>query len=182
MTKGLKRVTVDDLTKAAGFTRGAFYSNFESVDEVFFEVFRAHSEGLLTRARASVDAAVEVDLEFVLDLMQEMSGDRTWLVLQAEFTLLALRDEGAHEVLTAFTEELRAEFAEMIALVMERLGRRPVRPLAQLAQVVVGLQNQLASATALGHLVAGPEGEATKDLVREVLTVLVTQLSEPLAG
>ena len=31
-TTGLKRVTVDDLVGAAGFTRGAFYSNFSSIE------------------------------------------------------------------------------------------------------------------------------------------------------
>ena len=39
--KGLKRVTVDDLVGAAGFTRGAFYSNFSSIEEVFFARLRA---------------------------------------------------------------------------------------------------------------------------------------------
>ena len=35
--KGLNRVTVDDLVGAAGFTRGAFYSNFSSLEEVFVD-------------------------------------------------------------------------------------------------------------------------------------------------
>ncbi|MDI9589364.1 MAG: TetR family transcriptional regulator, partial [Acidobacteriota bacterium] len=33
--KGVAGATVDDLVKAAGFTRGAFYSNFSTKEEVF---------------------------------------------------------------------------------------------------------------------------------------------------
>lgn len=183
VTKGLKRVTVDDLTKAAGFTRGAFYSNFESVDEVFFEVFRASARALLGRARARVELAHEIDLDFVADLMQAMSADRDWLVLQSEFTLLALRDDAARELLNETSGQLRSELAEMILVVLDRLGRRPVLAVDQLAQVVVGLQHQLATAGALGHLDDGDaasNGERNQRLVRQVLVALLTEFSEPL--
>jgi AcrR family transcriptional regulator len=59
--QGPKRVTVDDLVGAAGYTRGAFYSNFSSIEEVFFEVFRLRSESMLAAASAAVDAVPETD-------------------------------------------------------------------------------------------------------------------------
>ena len=37
--KGIDGATVDDLVKAAGFTRGAFYSSFSSKEEVFIALF-----------------------------------------------------------------------------------------------------------------------------------------------
>src|SRR5690606_15416818 len=37
--KGIDGATVDDLVKAAGFTRGAFYSSFSSKEEVFSALF-----------------------------------------------------------------------------------------------------------------------------------------------
>src|SRR5699024_11031451 len=37
--KGIDGATVDDLVSAAGFTRGAFYSNFSSKEEVFTALF-----------------------------------------------------------------------------------------------------------------------------------------------
>lgn len=181
--KGLKRVTVDDLTKAAGFTRGAFYSNFDSVDEVFFEVFRMRARSLLARANDEVEAAEVVDIDFVLALMQGMSADRDWLVLQSEFALLALRDDEARALFAEFVTELRSDLSAVIEDVLERLGRRPTLPPAQLAQVVVGLQNQLASATALGHF--GPEqdgGDAAEQVARQVLAALITEFSEPAEG
>ena len=43
--KGFSGVKIDDVVKAAGFTRGAFYSNYSSMDEVLKEVLvqRAHT-------------------------------------------------------------------------------------------------------------------------------------------
>lgn len=183
VSKGLKRVTVDDLTKAAGFTRGAFYSNFDSVDEVFFEAFRLRAQHLLDRAREAVTEADAIDVDFVLDLMRAMGGDREWLVLQSEFTLLALRDEDARGILTDFTVQLRGDLSGVISDVLHRLGCRPGISAEQLAQIVVGLQNQLATAVALGHLSPGPGGggdPTTDDLFRRVLGALLAEFSEPL--
>ena len=36
--KGFGRTTVDDVCARAGYTRGAFYSNFVSLDELFLTV------------------------------------------------------------------------------------------------------------------------------------------------
>ena len=141
--KGLKRVTVDDLVGAAGFTRGAFYSNFSSVDEVFFEVFGRGAREMLAHARACIAAVPEG--EFTLDTLGQLldaisSPGRPWLVLHSEFTLLALRDARAREVLAEFSAQLRGDVVDVLADVLARLDRRPTVPLEQLAEVVVALQ------------------------------------------
>lgn len=63
--KGIRRVTVDELVAAAGFTRGAFYSNFSSIEEVFFAVFEDQAERMLSAVRAAIDSIPEG--EFSLD-------------------------------------------------------------------------------------------------------------------
>src|SRR5438105_2842106 len=35
--RGIEATTIEDVVAAAGFTRGAFYSNFESKEELFIE-------------------------------------------------------------------------------------------------------------------------------------------------
>src|ERR1700761_1510965 len=37
--KGFGAVRIDDVCKAAGYTRGAFYSQFDSLDELFFTLY-----------------------------------------------------------------------------------------------------------------------------------------------
>src|SRR5699024_861814 len=56
--EGIDGATVDDLVRAAGFTRGAFYSNFSSKEEVFSALFATVTEELLGIARTSVEVAM----------------------------------------------------------------------------------------------------------------------------
>ena len=47
--EGFGRSTVEQVCEAAGFTRGAFYSNFTSLDELFLEMWAQESAALLSR-------------------------------------------------------------------------------------------------------------------------------------
>jgi len=37
--RGFGQVSIEQICEAAGYTRGAFYSNFDSVDELFFALY-----------------------------------------------------------------------------------------------------------------------------------------------
>ncbi|GGD06806.1 TetR/AcrR family transcriptional regulator [Nocardioides daphniae] len=180
--KGLKRVTVDDLVQAAGFTRGAFYSNFDSVDEVFFEVFRRRATAMIDHARAAIAAVPdeEFDVAFVGRLIDEMTvpGD-PWVVLHAEFTLFAVRNTDARVVLDAYSETMRAELADLIGEVLRRLGRRPAVPLPQLAQVVSALQIHSALLAQTGDPVLTDGTLGAKGMSEELVRRLVLGFSEP---
>ena len=56
--KGIDGATVDDLVKAAGFTRGAFYSSFSSKEEVFIALFDEVTAELMAIANSSLESAV----------------------------------------------------------------------------------------------------------------------------
>jgi AcrR family transcriptional regulator len=176
--KGLKRVTVDDLVGAAGFTRGAFYSNFSSVDEVFFEVFRRNATSMIDRAREAIAAVPEdeLDVEFLGTVLDSLTvPGRTGLVLQTECTLLALRDERAKELLAEFSREIRSQIVEVVDDVLARLGRRSTLPSAQVAELVIALQFHASTLRELGDpsLEADDAGAASwlsGVIVRTVLT------------
>ncbi len=42
--KGFGRVSIEEVCEAAGYSRGAFYSNFGSLDELFFALYRDRAE------------------------------------------------------------------------------------------------------------------------------------------
>ncbi len=180
--KGLKRVTVDDLVGAAGFTRGAFYSNFSSVDEVFFEVFQRGAGQMLAQARERIDAigAEEFDFAVVADLLGSigMPGNQ-WLVLHSEFTLLALRDERAREVLIGVTGELREEVIEVLGDALARLGRRASVPLEQLAEVVMGVHLHAMTVSALGSGAVCEGADAASSISPDLVQRLVVGFTEP---
>ncbi|MFV8054580.1 TetR/AcrR family transcriptional regulator [Mycobacterium sp. 48b] len=38
--KGFGRTRIDDICQASGYTKGAFYSNFKTLDELFLALYR----------------------------------------------------------------------------------------------------------------------------------------------
>jgi AcrR family transcriptional regulator len=137
--KGLKRVTVDDLVGAAGFTRGAFYSNFSSIEEVFYELFRQQSEAMLAIVREVVDEAPEEEFSIGLVLERLRPLSARWFVIQAEFTLLALRNEEARTLFQEHRATFEEQMVGLIGDVIARLGRVPTVPLAQLTETSIAL-------------------------------------------
>ena len=42
--KGFGHVSIEEVCEAAGYSRGAFYSNFSSLDELFFALYRERAD------------------------------------------------------------------------------------------------------------------------------------------
>ena len=120
--KGLRRVTVDDLVGAAGFSRGAFYSNFSSIEEVFYALFRAQSEQMLDTVRTLLDETPDDEFSIGLLLARLRPLSRSWYVIQTEFTLLALRSEEARVVFREHRADFEDQMVSVIADVLDRLG------------------------------------------------------------
>jgi AcrR family transcriptional regulator len=176
-TTGLKRVTVDDLVGAAGFTRGAFYSNFSSIEEVFFALFEQQSERMLSVVREVIDSIPEQ--EFSLDsvglILESLNPiARRWYVIQTEFTLLALRNEEARRVFQEHRQQFESQMVGVIGDVMRLLGREPSIPLKQLTETAIALYLH-----SLGQDGLGIGTLNTDELVNIVLPQLILGLSHP---
>jgi AcrR family transcriptional regulator len=140
--KGLRGVTVDDLVGAAGFTRGAFYSNFSSIDEVYFAVFEQQSARLLEIVSAVTEGVPEGEftmdsLGLILDAIGE-AGQR-FFVLQTEFTLLALRSDSARAIFQQHRHLFEERMQRAIGDVLHRLGREPTVSLELVSETAVAL-------------------------------------------
>jgi AcrR family transcriptional regulator len=175
--KPFGKVTVDDLVGAAGFTRGAFYSNFSSIEELFFEVYADLAERML----AAVDAAIadvppeEFSLEsfgVVFDALHPFG--RTWFLIHQELVLQAVRDPLARERLARHAEELQGPMEQTIGQVLDLLGREPVVTLSDLTGVMLALYLH-----GLGNEQLGAGSLDAERLVSEVLPQLVLGLSRP---
>jgi AcrR family transcriptional regulator len=172
--KGLKRVTVDDLVGAAGFTRGAFYSNFSSIDEVFYELFRQQSEAMLATVREVVDEAPEEEFSIGLVLERLRPLSARWFVIQTEFTLLALRNEEARAIFREHRAMFEEQMVQLIADLVARLGRVPTVPLEQLTETAIALYLH-----SLGQEGLGMGTLDTAALTEIVLPQVILGLSEP---
>src|ERR1700712_996288 len=67
--KGLDAASVENIAAAAGYSRGAFYSNFSSKDDLFIELLRRDHQ----KATAELNALRTSDLS--IDEVQERARD-----------------------------------------------------------------------------------------------------------
>ena len=146
--KGIDGATVDDLVRAAGFTRGAFYSNFSSKEEVFSALFATVTEELLGIARASVEEAMgsgtaESGLDDAAAMIAVFEAirpfGRQWYLLYSDAVARSLRDEEMRVELAVQRERLRDEIGQLLTTRMEAVGERPLLPAEDLAQLLVGI-------------------------------------------
>nr|WP_201469001.1 TetR/AcrR family transcriptional regulator [Microbacterium hydrocarbonoxydans] len=98
---GLEGASVEAVCERAGFTRGAFYSNFDSKDELFLMLAGSVAEQRVSAVRDRVDEiAAEGGLragcdpvELVQRIMDAGGDDRLGVMLMSEIRIRALRDE-----------------------------------------------------------------------------------------
>ncbi len=120
---GLDGATVEAVCERAGFTRGAFYSNFESKDELFLELAGTVSAERLAAVRARVaelseSGALAQDCDattLVQQVMDTGSDDRLGVMLLSEIRIRALRD---HAFGTAYLRQ-EQEMVTGIARIIE---------------------------------------------------------------
>ncbi|WP_193783393.1 TetR/AcrR family transcriptional regulator [Streptomyces sp. E5N91] len=115
--KGFGRVSIEEVCESAGYSRGAFYSNFDSLDELFFALYEQRADLIaeqVTTALAAdgpgldVPAAVERVTEVLL-------LDRDWLLVKADFLVHAARDPAVARTLLEHRARLRRAIADRLA-------------------------------------------------------------------
>jgi AcrR family transcriptional regulator len=120
--RGFHGASVEDICERAGFTRGAFYSNFASKDELVLALFQATTDRLLEQIAALLpDFANQPGtlLDAVLGLLDDAAPDqRQWYLISTEFTLHALRNP---EAATALNHQ-RKVFRERLTALVEEIS------------------------------------------------------------
>lgn len=151
--KGIDGATVDDLVKAAGFTRGAFYSSFSSKEEVFSALFDEVTDELLAIANSSVAAAVAgvdgADEAAILSsndagvMIAVFEGirpfGRQWYLLYSDAIARSLRNEDLRAELAVQRERMRDRIGALLTARLEVTGERALLPAEDLAQLLMGI-------------------------------------------
>ena len=118
---GLEGATVEAVCDRAGFTRGAFYSNFESKDELFLTLAASVGEARLQAVRERVSALVGENAlddcdpaDLVQQIMDSGADDRIGVMMMSEIRIRALRDPAFGAAYLAQEGELVESIAEII--------------------------------------------------------------------
>lgn len=135
MKKGFVAASVEDIAAAAGYTRGAFYSNFGSKSELFLELLRRDHEVMQAGLQAIfANAASREEMEErVLRYYSNLHRENKCFLLWAEAKLLAVRDGRFRIRFNAFMHDKLEQLGAYIREFSARVGTPMLMPPETLA-------------------------------------------------
>ena len=134
--RGLDRTSIDDIAREAGYTKGAFYANFRSKEELFLsmmdEKFAAEIERI-DEALHSDDPAEDQIRSASLEYIRVARSDPEWPRLFSEFSVLAMRDEDFREEFMTRYWAMRERIVQLYRRYAEELAIESPIPIEQIA-------------------------------------------------
>jgi AcrR family transcriptional regulator len=114
--KGFGRVSIEEVCEAAGYSRGAFYSNFDSLDELFFALYRQRADLIAEQvAQALALDGPDLDVPASVDRVTEvLLLDVDWLLVKTDFLVHAARHPAVAQTLLEHRERLRQAIADRL--------------------------------------------------------------------
>ena len=113
---GLVASSIDRITLAAGYSRGAFYANYRSKSEIALELLTDHLKHLIEEWDQMIERAV--DPGYLLRRLEEhfdhMSGEEEWWQLRVELRLDAARSPEFCEVYEAANRDMLVQLRPML--------------------------------------------------------------------
>ena len=128
--RGFHAASIDDIARAAGFTKGAVYAHFKNKEEMFIALTERRWDEQLARVRTALDtlatsSADQRSVSFV-DLTRDLLWDDPgWQLLALEFNVYAARNPSAQHRLS---ERHRVDQSMLATLLAQDLAKRGVDP------------------------------------------------------
>lgn len=161
VSQGIEGCSLEKICSKAGFTRGAFYSNFSTKDELFEALAEDEYARLIDGLTETVEGwrqqdPSEATMEKLLDeVLQVLQLDRDFYVLHSELLNRSVRDPKWGMRLAY----INAEFIQKIAAVLQTIAKAThghlVVDAIPLAHAVVGVALRAANIGAMRTALKG---------------------------
>jgi AcrR family transcriptional regulator len=185
--QGVHASTVEQIVEHAGFTRGAFYSNFTTKEELFVALMDRQDAARLAaleqkfaalRPRLeAVHGALDADAiaDLVLDFLVGPFDDHPWNLIYTEFQLLALRDPAFASMYLAHRGAYDAALVPVLERTLLQAGRVWATDPAVAVRLLSAVYDDAVRAAIL-------HGTKTYDpaVVRDTIVRVVLALTRPL--
>jgi len=150
--KGVLGAAVEEICDAAGFTRGAFYSNFGSKDELCLAVVEREVDRNLAATREAIASLPDLARRSLDDLLDSAIGvflraqrsDRASILASAELRLHAARSDTFRDEYRTLVDRVSAAFAALLSDAAGAAGYRLTVPGIDLVRVLHGVYEQTA--------------------------------------
>lgn len=126
--KGFAQASVRDIAEAAGFSQGAFYSNFQSKDDILLEVVRSHQVQERAKIEATLDKAKGDSTKALQGLQRwaaTLNPDDGSVALTIELQLQALRNPAFALEYHELNQDHLRELGQLIVRLFTIFGKKP---------------------------------------------------------
>jgi AcrR family transcriptional regulator len=176
--KGITQASVDDVAKDAGYTKGAFYANFKSKEELFLvmldEKYAAELERLQEGLTGS-DLPTEDIRHAAEEFIRFAWSDPQWPKLYFEFTAYAARNSDFRQELLTRDRKIREQMAEVFRAWAAGYGVTPPIPVEDLAMMTFCMANGFL----MGQMI---EPELGEELYGTMMTIFFQGLAVSALG
>lgn len=143
--EGLQGVSVERLCEEAGYSRGAFYSNFASKDELVVALVTRENEAVLARLKEAADPSTLHGLS-----PQEAAGailerflllqppDRELFLLHLELQMRGLRGDVGGEVFVGWWHAVIDGIADVLSAALDAVGLRLTLDVRDVCVILMG--------------------------------------------
>jgi len=142
---GMDAASVEAICERAGFTRGAFYSNFESKEELFFALITQLADATIEQVAGRVRELTPGDAPDAASLVRQVVGPSLGgqmdSQLISEMRAQALRDPRLARAYLAWQDAMRARVEAIISSVATAYGLRLRLPLREAAQLLLDVSD-----------------------------------------
>ncbi len=127
---GLDATSLEEVAEAAGYSRGAFYSNFASKDELICEVVKRET----LRAYQELNAIFERELSpmerlaVIRSYYLHLGGDINYCMFWTAVRLYAMQNPSVRPKIAELLNAYYADVAKHVRTFFEELGKEPPAP------------------------------------------------------
>jgi AcrR family transcriptional regulator len=166
--RGFGQTRIDDVCAAAGYTRGAFYSNYTTLDELFFDLYDERAAIIAAQVTGSLTAPpLDAPIEAVIErTVATLLLDRDWLLVKTDFLLHAARNPAVAQSLATHRDQLRQAVRDRLLPVRGELALPPQEAARAVVAAYDGVTVQL--------LLDG-DVTAARTWLTQLLTALLTK-------
>ena len=172
--KGFTPASLDDIARAAGYTKGAIYKHFATKEDLFLAVSDRYWRRYFDNFAEVLSATSEVgarELDAIAQRWRQLSidGGAEHAALGHEFTLYLLRNPDARERAAAKRSEVVDELAKFIVEGIDRIGGSLLIPPLTFAQVLVATSDSVVLGSQLDDV----------DLYRPIVEMYISAIKLP---
>lgn len=168
---GYGGTSVDTIAAEAGYSKGAFYSNFDSKEAILLELLSLHMAAEAAQLDALVDAqrpAGEI-LDSLEIWLSQMNADADWALLAMELQLQARRSAAFAVAYDALYARHRARLGGLVTRLFASSGKALPAPAEDLAAAMMALSHGLV----LQRTTYQDTGDPAGALIKTVLWSLI---------